>query len=334
MIDEILDKIEKQSKLPRSEIMEKIDLKYCELDGLITKEGAAYLIARDFGINLPTSVKRLQMKNVVPGMKNINVSGRIFRISPVNEFERMDGNKGKVVNLFVSDGSGFLRVPLWNEQVDMIANETVKLGDTVQITNGMSRENIFGDVEISLGKFGGIRQIEDTSEFPSESDLSKMFLSMSSARVLLKDIIPGNFEVKATIANVFKGKFLFGVCPVCTSSLEENKCREHGTVDPNYALVLSCIADDNTDDLRTVFFRELAEKVCGISTQELALMEPEERYEKISGNMLGRELIISGKVKKNKMFDRLEMMANDFKDINVLEEINKLADEIELRSGV
>lgn len=334
MIDEILDKIEKQSKLPRSEIMEKIDRKYGELDGLITKEGAAYLIARDLGINLPTAVKRLQMKNVVSGMKNINVSGRIFRISPVNEFERMDGNKGKVVNLFVSDGSSFLRVPLWNEQVDMIANETVKLGDTVQITNGMSRENIFGDVEISLGKYGGIRQIEDTSEFPSESDLSKMFLSMSSARVLLKDIIPGNFEVKATIANVFKGKFLFGVCPVCTSSLEENKCREHGTVDPNYALVLSCIADDNTDDLRTVFFRELAERVCGISTQELALMEPEERYEKISGKLLGRELIISGKVKKNKMFDRLEMMANDFKDINVLEEINKLADEIELRSGV
>jgi hypothetical protein len=334
MIDEILDKIEKQSKLPRSEIMEKIDQKYEELDGLITKEGAAYLIARDFGINLPTAVKRLQMKNVIPGMKNINVSGRIFRISPVNEFERMDGNKGKVVNVFVSDGSGFLRVPLWNEQVDLVANETIKLGDTVQITNGMSRENIFGDVEISLGKYGGIMQIEDTSEFPSESDLSKRFLSMSSARVLLKDIIPGNFEVKATIANVFKGKFLFGVCPVCTSSLEENKCREHGTVDPNYALVLSCIADDNTDDLRTVFFRELAEKVCGISTQELALMEPEERYEKISGNMLGRELIISGKVKKNKMFDRLEMMANDFKDINVLEESNKLVDEIESRVGM
>jgi ssDNA-binding replication factor A large subunit len=334
MIDEILEKIEKKANLPKAEILEKIDQKYVELDGLITREGAAYLVARDFGINLPTAVKRLQMKNVIPGMKNINVSGRIFRISSVNDFVKMDGTKGKVVNLFLSDGTGFLRIPLWNEQVDMITNETVKLGDTVQITNGMSRENIFGDVEISLGKFGGIRQIEDTFEFPSENDLSKRFLSISSERVLLKDIIPGNFEIKGTIANVFKGNFLFNTCPICSSSLEGNKCSEHGIVDPNHALVLSCIADDDTGDIRTVFFRDLAEKLSNMSSQELSLLEPEERYEKISGNLLGRELVISGKVRKNKMFDRLEMMANDFKDINVLEESNKLADEIELRAGM
>jgi replication factor A1 len=331
MLDEILDKIEKQSHLPRDEIMEKIEQKYGELDGLITKEGAAYLVARDFGVNLPTSVKRLQMKNVVPGMKNINVSGRIFRISPVNEFERMYGNKGKVVNIFLSDGTGFLRIPLWNEQVDLVMNESIKIGDAVQITNGMARENLFGDVEISLGKFGAIRQIEDVSEFPTENDLSKRFLSLSSPRVLIKDIISGNFEIKATISNVFKGKFLFSTCPVCSSSLDDNKCSEHGIVDPNYGLVLSCIVDDDTGDIRTVFFRQLAENISGLSSQELISLSPEERYEKISGNLLGRELIISGKVRKNKMFDRLEMMANDFKDINVLEESKKLADEIELK---
>src|SRR4030042_2069848 len=182
MMDEILEKIEKKANLPKAEILEKIDQKYGELDGLITREGAAYLVARDFGIDLPTAVKRLQMKNVIPGMKNINVSGRIFRISSVNDFVKMDGTKGKVVNLFLSDGTGFLRIPLWNEQVDMITNETVKLGDTVQITNGMSRENIFGDVEISLGKFGGIRQIEDTFEFPSETETQKRFLFNSSER--------------------------------------------------------------------------------------------------------------------------------------------------------
>src|SRR4030042_1436449 len=198
----------------------------------------------------------------------------------------------------------------------------------------MSRENVDGDVEISLGKFGGIRQIEDTIEFPSEVDLSKRFFSLSSERVLIRDIIPGKFEIMCTVAHVFRGNFLFNTCPVCSSSLEGNKCSEHGAVDPNHALVLSCIADDDTGDIRTVFFRDLAEKLSNMSSQELSLLEPEERYEKISSNLLGRELIISGKVRKNKMFDRLEMMANDFKDINILEESNKLADEIELRVGM
>lgn len=334
MFDEVLDKIEKQSNLSRTELMKKIDKRYEELDGLITREGAAYLVARDLDISLPTIVRKLQMKNVVIGMRNINVSGRIFKISKINEFERMDGSKGKVVNVSVSDGTGCLRVPLWDDQVDLIENESVKLGDTIQITNGMSKENVFGDTEISLGKFGGIRQIEDTMEFPSEEELSKRFLFSSSERVLLKDIAPGNFEIKVTIVHVFRGKFLFTVCPVCSSRLDGDKCSEHGTVEPNYALVLSCIADDNTSDLRVVFFRELAESVCDIPSQELVLMDSDERYEKINEKLLGRDLIISGKVRKNKMFDSLEMIANDFTDINVLEETKKLVDEIELKVGM
>jgi ssDNA-binding replication factor A large subunit len=333
MLDEILNKIEKQTNLSRKDLMKKVDDKYEQMDGLITKEGAAYLIAREFGVALPATDRRLQMKNIIPGMKNINVSGRIFRISQVNDFERMDGTKGKVVNVFISDGTGFLRVPLWNEQVDMISNEIVKLGDAIQVTNGLSRENVYGDIEISLGKFGGLRQIDNT-EFPSEDELSKKFFSMFSERSLIKDIVPGNFEVMATIVSVFKGKFLFAVCPVCNSSLQGDKCSEHGVVEPNYALVISCIADDGTGDLRIVFFRNLAERVSDISSQELVVLNEEERYQKIKDKLLGRELIISGKVKKNQMFERLEMMANDFKDINVLDESKKILEEIELKIGV
>ena len=143
-----------------------------------------------------------------------------------------------------------------------------------------------------------------------------------------------DFEIKGTIAHVFKGNFLFTTCPVCNSKLDGSKCSEHGEVDPNYALVISCIADDNTDDLRVVFFRELAESLCEIPSQELALMNVEERYQKISEKLLGRELIISGKTRKNKMFDRLEMMANEFKDINFskLVSLNSLAEGIYIYS--
>jgi replication factor A1 len=333
MLDEVVEKIEKQTNLPRTEIMENVNRKYQELGGLITKEGAAYLVARDLGIELPTSFRRLQMKDIAPGMKNINVCGRIFRISQINEFERSDGSKGKVVNMFVSDGTSYVRLPLWNEQADLVESESVKLGDTIQIMNGLAKENVFGDIEIALGRFGGVKQIEDTTEFSSVEELSKRFLSMSMERVLIKDIVPGNFEIKGTMVYAFKGKFLFSTCPICSSSLDGDKCQEHGTVEPNYALVVSCVADDGTGDLRTVFFRDLAEKVCGVSSNELAAMDVEERHKIIKNNLLGRELIISGRVRKNKISDRLEMMANDFKDINVSEESKRLAEQIELKVG-
>jgi len=333
MFDDVLDKIEKKSNISRKELEEKINKKYEELEGLITKEGAAYLIARDFGISLPTASKRLQIKNILPGMKNINASGRIFRISQINEFERADGSKGRVVNIFVSDGTSHVRIPLWNEQVDLIEAESVKLGDVIQITNGLARENVFGDIEISLGRFGRIMQIEDSMEFPAVEKLVERFFSASSERVSIKDIVPGNFEIKATVAHVFNGKFLFNVCPVCSCSLDGDKCAEHGIVEPNFALVISCIVDDGTGNIRIVFFRELAENLCNISPQELASLDTEERYKAIKEKLLGRELIISGRVRKNKIFDRLEMMANDFKDLNVLEESKKLVEDIELKLG-
>ena len=59
----------------------------------------------------------------------------------------------------------------------------------------------------------------------------------------------------------------------------------------------------------------------------------EDRSKLISKNLLGRELIVKGKVKKNKLYDRLEMVADDFKDLNVLEESKTLADEKELKLG-
>jgi ssDNA-binding replication factor A large subunit len=333
MFDELLDKIEKQSNLPRDEILNRIDQKCIALEGLITKEGAAYLVARECGIVLPSSVRKLEIKNIVPGMKNINVSGRIFKISQINEFERSNGNKGRVVNILVSDGTGFVRVPLWNDQVELVENETIKLGDAIQIVSGMSKENVYGDIEISLGKFGTMKKIEDTEEIPSESELSRRFFTMSSDKAKLKDIVPGSFDIQGTIVQVFKGNFLFGTCPICSTKLDENKCQEHGTVEPNYGMVISCVVDDSTDDLRVVFFRDLAERLCNITSQDLVLMNPEERYQKICDKLLCRELIISGKVRNNKMFERLEMMANDFRDINILEETKKLAEEIELKVG-
>jgi replication factor A1 len=333
MFDEILSKIEKQTSLPRGELIERVDQKYEELDGLITREGAAYLVARDLGINLPSSTRRLEMKNIIPGMKNINVSGRIFKISQINEFERSDGSKGKVVNITVSDGTGSVRVPLWNDQVDLIGSESIKLGDTIQITNGLSRENTFGDIEISLGKFGGIRQIEDIGELPSLRELTERFFNVFSERVMLKDIVPGNFEIKATIVHVFSGKFLFNICPMCSSSLDGDKCTEHGVIEPNYGLVISCIADDDTSDLRIVFFRELAENLCSTTSKELSLLDMDERYKLIKEKILGRELIISGRIRNNRFSDGLEMMASSFKDINVLEESKKLAEAIEIRLG-
>lgn len=327
-LEEILNELEKQSTMSREELLEKINKKYNELSSLITQEGAAHLVAKELGVDLLEKTKRqLQIKNIVPGMRNVNVVGRIFKISPVNEFERSNGRKGRVINLFIGDSSGYSRLPLWNDQAELVEEESIKLGDVIEIANGMAKENIFGETEISLGKFGRIERTD--AELPSIEELTKNFLFFVPEKTFIKGLVPGSFEIKAIILYVFKTNFLFDVCSICGGKLIKNRCLEHGEVEPSHALVINTIVDDSTGSIRAVFFRELAEKLITTQASELSKLSQEERYELISKKLVGKELTMSGNVKKNKMFDRLELIANNFKDLNILEESKKLAEELE-----
>jgi replication factor A1 len=164
--EEIVKKIEEKTGLKREDILKKIDLKCKELSGLITKEGAAFIIAKELGLEIPSIHKSyLEIKNLVSGMRNVSIVGRVIKISQVSEFERANGKKGAVVNIWIADNSGAVRIPLWNEQVKIA--EELKVNDLVQVTNGITKENIFGDIEISLGKYGSIRILEDSGRSSS-----------------------------------------------------------------------------------------------------------------------------------------------------------------------
>lgn len=327
----LLTELEIKSTLKKNDILNLVDKKYLEMKDLITKEGALYLVAKELGVNLPENPSRIPIRSAISGMRNVNVIGRIFRISKINEFTKSNGTAGRVANIFIGDNTGFIRIPLWDEQVKLLENNTISLGDVIQISNGLTRENTFGDVEISLGRFGAIMPIEDYVDLPSIENLSKMFLNNSPERTNITSIIAGgNFEIKGIVIQLFRGNFLFEVCPMCGNKIENNRCIEHGDVTPNHALVLSFVLDDGTKDLRCVLFREVAEKMCGIKSEELSEQTPEHRYQLLSQKILGKEFILVGRVKNNKIFDRFEMMVNDFKDINPLEESKKLLDELEL----
>lgn len=48
--EQMVSAIQKQSKLSRGEIMRRIREKREELSGFVTLEGAAHIVARDFGV--------------------------------------------------------------------------------------------------------------------------------------------------------------------------------------------------------------------------------------------------------------------------------------------
>jgi len=330
-LDDLLNDLEKKSGLTKKELEEKINQKYKELSGVVSLEGSAYIVAKELGIILEEKKKRLNMKDIVSGMKGVNAIGRIFRISNIVEFDRSDGSKGKVVNLYISDGNSFVKLALWDNQVKLVEDEDIKLGDTIEISNAYAKENPFGDIELTLGRFGNIKPVD--ANIPDIDQLQKKFMSTIPQRVMIKELIPGVFEIRASIVHLFRGNFIFDTCSICNSSLQDGKCLEHGEIESNPALVVSTIVDDGTESIRTVFFRDVAEKLCGIKAEDTTSMNIDERYEFIKNKVLGKEIILTGRVKKNQMFNRIEMIANSFKEIDTREESNKLIDEILLKIG-
>jgi len=306
-VEELLQELERRSGLSREELMKRIDRKINELDNLITIEGAIYLVARDLGIELPSERRRVTISSIVPGMRRVSFIGRVFKISRIVEFGV--GKKGKVVNLFVGDSTGYVKIPLWNEQVSFINQKKVTIGSLVQVINGFAREGIYGEVEVSLGRFGMLKVLDsEIAEIPSAEELAQKFSSFE--KIKIKDIRPGSFEITGFIVKVFKSNYIYN------SNGEK-------------IMVIPTLMDDGSGDIRVSFFRELAETLASVSLEELEKIEEDKRKSFLEERLLGREIIVEGRVKKNEMYDRLEMVATNVKPFNPTEESYKLVEELE-----
>jgi replication factor A1 len=310
---------------------------------MVSDEGAAHLVAKELGVNVLNSErKKLELRNIIPGMRNVVAIGRVFRISNIVDFKKSNGTEGRVVNLFIGDRTGFVRVTLWNEQVSLVEDEQIKLDDIVQISRAFARENIYGDVELTVGKFGSIFPVTEEAigegmDFPTTETLAKAFDRPKKQRVPIKNLSAGNFEVKGIVVDVIKGRFIFNTCPKCGKKLNEDNgkfvCDQHGECEPKPEMVLSFVVDDSTGALRIVAFREVAEKIATTTASEISKLEPEERHKLISGTLLGKDYIIHGNVKKNRVSGNLEMITDTVTQVNVTEEGKRLVELLKMKLG-
>ena len=78
-VKDVVEKIKESTSLPEEEIRAQIKSKLESLDGLVSEEGAAYIIASELGVKLFKDVLdgALEIKNIISGMRNVEVVGKI-----------------------------------------------------------------------------------------------------------------------------------------------------------------------------------------------------------------------------------------------------------------
>ena len=319
----LVKRIIEKTNLKEEDVNKKILEKQQELSNLVSKEGAAYIIAKELGLDiLPKTKRRLEIKNVIPKIRNLTLSARVVRIFETKEFQRK-GKKGKVASIILGDPSGTIRLTLWDDQTQII--EKLKPGMAVETFNAYTKEDGIGGVEIRLGNNGGLKILEN-SDLPA---LEKTF-EQETERNKIIDLKEGSLtEIRAAVVQLFETNVFYEICPQCglklTKENDKSKCAEHGFVEPAKTIVLSGVIDDGTGNIRAVFFRDAALKLIGMDING-ALGKSDNFFESL--DVLGKEFIMNGKVRRNKMFNRLEFVVNNVREIDIEKEINKIINSL------
>ncbi|HHC19213.1 MAG TPA: replication factor A, partial [Euryarchaeota archaeon] len=134
IIDRLLEKGMTKEEI-ENEIKERIE----EMNGLISRMGALKIIANDHNISLfkASESVRVRIKNLVGGLDDVTVYGRVTDIFPVKEFTRKKGGKGKVASMIITDETGTTRVVLWDNKTNIL--DKIKIGDVVKVVQARVR---------------------------------------------------------------------------------------------------------------------------------------------------------------------------------------------------
>ncbi|MCP3682506.1 MAG: hypothetical protein GY861_07425 [bacterium] len=318
--EEIVEKIKQDSGLGDEELKGRIDKKLEQLSGLISKEGAAHIVANELGIKLIEQTSgKLQIKNILSGMRDVETVGKVINVYDAKEF-KTEKREGKVGSLFMGDETGSIRVVLWNEQADNLKN--IKAGDVVKVKGGYVRERQ-NNKEIHLN---------DRSILAINPEGEKVEVQ-GITRKKIEELKPGDsmVELMATIVQVFDIRF-YEVCPDCgkrTRMREEGFiCESHGKISPAYAYLMNVFLDDGTENMRAVFFRDQVKTILGKTNEQITeLRENPDKFEQVKNDLLGNLIKVSGRVNSNEMFNRTEFVAQTVSFADPQEEINRIKND-------
>jgi replication factor A1 len=95
-----------------------------------------------------------KIKDLVPGMKKINIKAKILEIPEPNIVYTRYGTTAYITNALIGDGTGTIRMSLWNNQIN-----TVSEGNFIAVKNG-AVTRFRGDLQLRIGKGGSLDVVD------------------------------------------------------------------------------------------------------------------------------------------------------------------------------
>ncbi|MCD6592989.1 DNA-binding protein [Candidatus Bathyarchaeota archaeon] len=90
------------------------------------------------------------------GMKRVDVEAKVLEVSEPREVQsRYTGQRFKVAEAIITDGTGTIKLVLWNDQIDLVNTD-----DIVRIENGYVK-TFRGEIQLNVGRYGKLTVLHD-----------------------------------------------------------------------------------------------------------------------------------------------------------------------------
>ncbi len=291
-------------------------------------------------IDLNSEVQINQINN---GLFLVNVAGIVGPIEGYKEITRKDGSMAGLFSFLLVDATGQIRVTAWDDKATEL--KEIKEHQSVQIKGARVKDNpAFNRIELSLGK-------DSVINFDIKVDKSNINLDQIQAQPTRFNTAPKKEYLAKKIEEIQANEFValqgaviknldriffYEACPVCFKKLDNCTCGQEKS--PVSRMIISATFDDGTDTLRITFFGNTAEQLIGKKAGDLHHLanspELDEEVNRLSKNIVGKEMQVRGQVKisnlqqDNESRTRTELSVNSFNFINPIVEANKILGEI------
>jgi len=298
--EKILEKIANSASLEKSEIERRVEAKRAKLSGLISKEGAAQVIAAELGISFDN--EKFKIDELLPEMRKVNVVGKVITLFPVRTFTRNE-QEAKVTNLVIADETSNIKVVLWDvNHIELVEKGEILEGKVIEVLNASMRNN-----ELHLGSFSELKISNEVLENVKTEKIVK-------EESIINFKIGHNVSVRAFIVQAFEPRF-FNVCPECKKKViqeaENFVCKEHSKIMPEKRALINIVLDDGTETIRAVLFHE------SLPNLGFTQLENFEETTKQKQEIIGKEMIFFGDIRNNKFFNTPEFIIDKIKEINI-----------------
>ncbi|UCH31477.1 MAG: hypothetical protein JSV05_08280 [Candidatus Bathyarchaeota archaeon] len=182
------------------EITMAIEKKKEASGGLLTSAAAARLVAAELGvrIELKKSTPKLHINQLVSGLADVSIFGRVLLINLPKVFHRPNGS-GLIARLLIADRTGMIKVILWGDKAKF--SENIRLGQIMKFSHGYVRSSQNGELELHMGERGQIEvdpkdKIEE--DFPHIQDFLERIAELREDQ--RKVIVRGNIQAISPVS--------------------------------------------------------------------------------------------------------------------------------------